>query len=425
MTGSHAAASIPFPNTARAWERLETLAGFTRPDVPWTRRAFTPLFEQARDYLRHEFEAAGLQVRQDAAGNLIGRREGAIPGLAPIISGSHTDTVVGGGRYDGILGVVAALEMAQTLDETGVRLRHPFEVIDFLSEEPSDYGVSCIGSRAMSGVLTPQLLACSNEAGETLAQGMARMGYAPQLLDRALRGPASTAAFVELHIEQGPVLESRALPIGVVTSIVGIRRVLLQVHGQPDHAGTTPMSIRRDALVGAARIIDRAHAAASQMSGDPDYVVATVGRLRMTPNVPNAVPGFVELLLEVRSDNQAVLDDFPESLLRALAADLQALRLRCELSEVSRASPTDCDPWVIELIEKAAGALGYSSLRMPSGAGHDAVYMAPTGPMGMIFIPCLAGRSHCPEESIDQTQLRDGLQVLYRTIMELDTGLDR
>ena len=183
------------------------------------------------------------------------------------------------------------------------------------------------------------------------------------------------------------------------------------------------MKFRRDALVGAARLIVETHRMASQMSGNPHYVVATVGRIAVTPNVPNAVPGTVELMLEVRSDDNAVLSTFPESLLAAMSGDLTALRLSAKTADVSRADPTGCEPLVMDAVERAAKRLGYGSMRLPSGAGHDAVYMAPTGPIGMIFIPCLGGRSHCPEEWIDPGQLLDGTRVLYETILELDETL--
>ncbi|MDR3399475.1 MAG: Zn-dependent hydrolase [Pandoraea sp.] len=416
-------ANVPPLNAERLWSRVETLAKLTRPDVPWTRRAFSPLFVEARAWLRAEMEAAGLQVHQDAGGNLIGRMAGRDAARAPLVTGSHCDTVVGGGRFDGIIGVLAGIEVAHTLHEHGVVLEHPFEVIDFLSEEPSDYGISCVGSRSMSGVLSAEMLTARNPEGETLAEGIRRIGGDPAQLTAPLRRAGETAAFVELHIEQGPVLETRALPIGVVTNIVGIRRVQLTVHGRPDHAGTTPMDIRCDALVGAARIIDTAHRLASDASGNPHYVVATIGRIAMTPNVPNAVPGSVEMVLEVRSDSDDVLAQFPEQVLASVEADLAALRVRCTSTPLSRALPTDCTAVVMDAVERASHRLGYASMRLPSGAGHDAVYMAPTGPIGMIFIPCLNGRSHCPEEWIEPSQLLDGTRVLYETIRELDDVL--
>lgn len=418
-------ATFPPINAERLWRRVETLSTFTRPDAPWTRRAFSPEFDQARAWLRAEFEAAGMQVRLDEGGNLVGRLPAAAGSTprAPISTGSHCDTVMMGGRFDGIIGVLAGIEVAHALHENGIALQHPLEVIDFLSEEPSDHGISCIGSRALSGRLDAAMLAARNPQGETLAEDMRRIGARPEALDRPLRGPGGTAAFVELHIEQGPVLEQRGLPIGVVTNIVGIRRVRFTVHGQADHAGTTPMDMRQDALVGAARIIDAASRRASALHGHPHYVVATVGRLSLTPNASNAVPGLVEMMMEVRSDHAGLLDTFPEQLLAEVLPGLQALRVRAVMDEVSRSQPTDCAEPVMQGVEQACAELGYAQMRMPSGAGHDAVYMAPTGPMGMIFIPCLRGRSHAPEEWIEPAQLLDGTRVLYQTVRVLDQAL--
>lgn len=409
-------------NAERLWARTERLAEFTRDDLPWTRRAFTPLFMQAREWLTAQMQAAGLKVHLDAGGNLIGRREGR-KNLPPLVTGSHCDTVVSGGRYDGIIGVLAGIEIAQRFHEQGIELDHPLEVIDFLSEEPSDYGISCVGSRAFSGELDAGQLAAKNQAGETLAEGMQRIGARPDLLQQPLRKPGETAAFVELHIEQGPVLERAGLPIGVVTHIVGIRRALITVTGQPDHAGTTPMDIRRDALVGAAHVIDQVQRQAAAQSGNPHYVVATVGRIAMTPNVPNAVPGRVELMLEVRSDSQQVLDSFPEAIMDLCKARLKELLVDAALEHVSRARPTQCSETVMQAIATAADGLDLAHRRLPSGAGHDAVYVAPTGPVGMVFIPCLNGRSHCPEESITPEQLARGAAVLAQSLINLDQCL--
>lgn len=320
--------------------------------------------------------------------------------------------------------MLAALEFAHSLNDAGLALRHTFEVVDFLSEEPSDYGVSCVGSRALCGKLDSAMLAAQNHEGESLAAAIKRIGGQPERLDHPLRQAGSVAAFVELHIEQGPVLESRKLPIGVVTNIVGIRRVAITVTGQPDHAGTTPMNLRHDALVGAARLIDGAHRMASALNGNAGYVVATVGRIATTPNVPNAVPGKVEMVLEVRSDSTDVLRDFPERLLQENAFEMRSLRVDASLSDLSSGNPTECSTLVIDTVERASARLGYASLRMPSGAGHDAVYMKNLGPMGMIFVPCLNGRSHCPEEWLEPEQLLDGMRVLAATLLTLDTALD-
>ena len=410
-------------NIDRLSARIEAISRFTLPDVPWTRRAFTPLFLEARAWLKEEFARVGLAVTQDAALNLIGRREGTKIGAKPLIIGSHCDTVVGGGRFDGILGVLAGLEVAQTLHEQNVQLAHPFELIDFLSEEPSDYGISCVGSRAFSGVLKAVMLASCNAEGETLAEAIHRCGGNPEVLTQPLRAPGSSAAYLELHIEQGPVLETRQIPIGVVTDIVGIRRVMITLEGRADHAGTTPMDLRHDALVGAARVIDACYRLASEMNGNPHYVVATIGRIAVTPNAANAVPGKAELTLEVRSNDAAVLACFPETLVGRVTDTLPGLGVTLSYKALSNALPTPCSPVVMQAIESAADALGYAKLNMTSGAGHDAVYVAPTGPIGMIFIPCRGGRSHCPEEWSDPQAALDGTRVLYQALLGLDKTL--
>ncbi|HZU63269.1 MAG TPA: Zn-dependent hydrolase [Novosphingobium sp.] len=415
---------MPEPDINRAWARIEALAAMTRPDMPWTRRAFSPLFDQSRSWLRAEFEKAGLETHVDAAGNLIGTRPGKVAGARPLITGSHCDTVVGGGRFDGILGVLAGIEVAATLHDHGVELDHPFQVIDFLSEEPSDYGISCVGSRGFAGTLTAPMLASTNEEGETLAQAMRRIGADPDALAVPLNGPGSVAAFVELHIEQGPVLENTGIPIGIVTGIVGIRRQRIVVNGQADHAGTTPMDIRHDALAGAARIVTAVNELASRMSGAPHYVVATIGRILMTPNVPNAVPAQVEMVLEMRSDAEEVLAGFSDLALGSVGEALADLRVSVEVSELSRSQPVACTPAIADVIEAAAGKLGYPTMRLPSGAGHDAAYVAASGLMGMLFVPCLGGRSHCPEEWIEPQQMLDGIRVLQQTLLMLDDTLE-
>ncbi len=410
----------PVINIDRLSARIEQLSRFTLPDRPWTRRAFSSEFLAARAWLREEFIGAGLNAHEDAACNLIGRREGTEAGSKPLIIGSHCDTVADGGRFDGILGVLAGLEAAQALHEQGISLRHSLELIDFLSEEPSDYGISCVGSRAFSGRLDAGMLAATNLAGETLAAAIRRCGGNPDALARPLRQPNSTAAYLELHIEQGPVLETRGLPIGVVTDIVGIRRTQFIVEGRPDHAGTTPMDLRRDALVGAARVIDACYRQAKALNTPEVYVVATIGRMTVTPNAANAVPGRVELMMEVRSNEASILDRFPDQLIASVEEDLANLNVSLISRPVSHGQPTACDKLVVEAIETVSNCLGFASLRLISGAGHDAVYIEPTGPIGMLFVPCREGRSHCPEEWSEPEQFVKGIQVLYETLLALD-----
>jgi beta-ureidopropionase / N-carbamoyl-L-amino-acid hydrolase len=408
----------------RLWARLESLSRLTDPDRPWTRRSFTPRFLEGRAWLAGEFRAAGLETAIDAGGNLIGRLEGTEQGLKPIVIGSHSDTVPSGGRYDGILGVLAALEVAQSLVESGVRLRHPLEVVDFLAEEPSEFeGLSCIGSRAMSGALGPQHLALRRTDGMTLEEGIAYVGGRPAEIALSARSPGSIAAYLELHIEQGRVLESEAKPIGIVTDIVGIRRERITVTGRADHAGATPMPLRSDALLGATRLIEAAYQRALATSDEAQPLVATFGKIEVSPNAANAVPGEVVMTLEVRSGNAAAVSAFGAALVRDVQPELADLRLTVVAEPISNVAPVACAPAVRTAIADAAKANDLGTRDLPSGAGHDGVFVSRLGPIGMIFVPCLDGRSHAPEESIEPEQAADGARALAGAVCLLDERL--
>ena len=408
----------------RLWRRLEDLAAITDPDRPWTRRSFSPRFLAGRDWLAKAFADAGLTPGIDAGGNLIGRAAGSEPALRPILTGSHSDTVPAGGRYDGVLGVLCALEVAQTLHEAGHTLRHPLEVIDFLAEEPSEFGLSCIGSRALGGALDAADLDRQRPDGMTLAEGLRYVGGDPGAVLCAARGPDATAAYLEVHIEQGRVLENAAIPVGIVTDIVGIRRESWTVTGRADHSGATPMDLRHDALVGASEIIRAASEAARATLGQRQPLVATIGHIEVSPNAANAVPGAVTMTLEIRSGDDAAVRRFGADLMDRVRPGIEALRLNVARREISHALPTPCAPMIREAIAASARDLGLACRDLPSGAGHDGVFVARTGPIGMIFVPCLDGRSHAPEESITQEQARDGAQLLLSTVLRLDRALD-
>ncbi len=408
-------------NAERLWQQLEELSQITDPEAPWTRRAFTERYLQGRTWLRHKMHEAGMTTRLDDAGNLIGTLLGSDPSLAPLATGSHIDTVPSGGRYDGVLGVLAGLEAVRSLQEAGIRLRHSLEMIDFLSEEPSEYGVSCIGSRAMVGKLTPAMLDFQEPGGEQLFDAIRRMGGVPEALGEPLRKIGELAAFVELHIEQGRVLESQQVPIGVVSDIVGIHRYDIVVSGQADHAGTTPMDLRRDALAEASGLIKTLQQEARCQAKGSAYLVATVGRMEVSPNASNAIPERVQMVLEVRSNDAALLEGFFPPLLESAQRHSKETGVSIEAASLSEGLPTQCADEVQAQIAAAAAALGLGTLNMPSGAGHDAVYMAMLAPTGMLFIPCLDGRSHCPEESITRQQAADGCRVLAETLRRLDS----
>lgn len=413
-------------NPKRLWSRVERLAALTEKDRPWTRRAFTDCYDRSRDWLRQEMENLNLTVSMDAAGNLIGNLPGSEPHLASLASGSHTDTVPRGGRFDGIAGVVAALEVAGVLAEHNnpPGLRRPFEIIDFLAEEPNAYGTSCIGSRGMAGKLLPAQLDYTAADGSTLAQAVARMGGRPEALNAPLRAPRELAGFVELHIEQGVVLEQENMDIGIVTDIVGITRYNLSIKGRAMHAGTTPMNRRHDALAGAAEFVVAVEKLAQQRPSDSAYLVATVGKLEVIPNGSNVVPGRVDLVLEARSNCDRAAGQFCREAVNA-ATEIAARRsLAVEHRLVSESGAVRCDETIQSAIERAAASRGYKTLHMPSGAGHDAAYMGSLCPSGMVFIPCREGRSHCPEEWVDPGQLACGAQVLLDSIVELDRITD-
>lgn len=392
---------------------LDALAQITDPERPWTRRAFSPRFDEGRDYLRRRFLGEGLNVSTDAGGNLIGRREGTEPQVGTIMLGSHSDTVPDGGRFDGVAGVVVALEVARILSRRGVALRHNLAVVDFLAEEVSIFGVSCIGSRAMAGVLPQDWLKRISD-GRDLATAIRDVGGTPE----SLGGPLldDLKAFLELHIEQGPVLEREKIALGVVTTIVGINRVEIEVKGRPDHAGTTPMGLRADALVAAARIVSEIERYATELSGGPGHFTATVGEFEISPNAANVVPGRVRMLVDIRAERAEDKEAFV-SWLTGLDADGENT---IEAWLISANPGVQMDDGLQGMLAKAADGLDTPYRKMVSGAGHDAAFMARLCPSAMLFVPCRDGRSHCPEEWADAADLALAAEVLANTIMELD-----
>lgn len=407
-------------NADRLWDDIMALAAITDSEKPYTRRSFSALFLQGRAWLARRFAEAGLAVRIDAAGNLIGRREGVEPGLKTILIGSHSDTVPSGGRFDGIAGVIAALETARSLAEAGVALRRPLEVVDFLAEEPSEYGPSCVGSRGMAGKLDSAMLALKGPNGETLGSALRRVGGDPDRLGDAKRN--DVAFFLELHIEQGVVLESEGVDVGIVTSIVGIRRLEITFEGEADHAGATPMPLRRDALVAAARTVDSIRRAAEGLAAEGEgYFVATVGILDVAPSASNVVPGRCRLVIDARATAPEMTRRFVEQIDRESAAHAEAARVkRIGFMVLSDGPPSVCDPELRQRLRHAARGLGVSARDLASGAGHDTAFITRICPAAMIFTRCRAGKSHAPEEWADRDALAAGAAVLYETVRELD-----
>lgn len=409
----------------RLWADIMALARITDPSRPFTRRSFTPLFLEGRAWLARQFADAGLTTRIDTAGNLIGRLEGNHSERGVIAIGSHSDTVPSGGRFDGIAGVATGLEIVRALRDCGTRLDHAVEIVDFLAEEPSEYSLSCIGSRGMTGALNDTMLDLTEPGGETLREALRRVGGDPDRLDRVER--RDIRAFLELHIEQGVVLESRNIDVGIVTSIVGIRRIEIVFVGEADHAGTTPMALRRDALVAAAHTVTSVRRIAESLaSKGPDYFVATVGILTVDPSASNIVPGRCRLIVDVRTTQPTLTTRFVDTIDRESQAHAAAARVaRGSFATLSDSMPVACDAELRSALRQGARDLGLSETDLPSGAGHDAAFMSRICPSAMIFVPCRHGKSHSPDEWADREAIAAGAAVIYQAVTALDRSLHR
>jgi N-carbamoyl-L-amino-acid hydrolase len=404
-------------NEARCFGWLMKLGEITDPARPWTRTAFSERHGQGREFLAGRMQELGLVTSIDAAGNLIGRREGTAPSAGTIMIGSHSDTVVGGGRFDGIAGVIAGLEIAAALNDSGVRLRHSLEIVDFLAEEPNEFGLSCIGSRGMAGALDTDMLARKNRAGVTLREGIVATGAGS--IGAARR--SDVVAFFELHIEQGPVLEAQGLDVGVVTHIAGIRRLSLTFKGQAAHAGTTPLDLRQDALVAAARFVLDLRGALENRREVQPFVIATVGEIHVAPNAPNVVPGEARVVVDLRSDASEALVSWADRI-RALGEQAVAGTkvTLAECRSLSATEPTTCAPALTVHLREAARDLGLRQRDIVSGAGHDAAFLSQIAPAAMLFVPSRDGMSHCAQEWTDSDALAKGVAAVLRAVRAFD-----
>ena len=399
------------------------LAAITDPARPYTRRSFTPLFLEGRAWLAERFREAGLSVRIDAGGNLIGRREGRDPARGVLMVGSHSDTVPSGGRFDGIAGVATALEIARALADAGEQFDHTLEVIDFLAEEPSDFGLSCIGSRATTGTLTAAMLDLTGPGGERLREALRRVGGDPDAIAAAKRD--DVRAFIELHIEQGPVLEASRIDVGIVTSIVGIRRIEIVFEGVAGHAGTTPMNRRHDALVAGAATVAGVRAKADELAGTTaGQFVATVGVFDIEPGGSNVIPARCRLMVDIRSTEPARIEQFTQALdaLSAGAAEAADV-IRSDFATLSNSAPVACDPIVRDALRRGADALDLTAVELASGAGHDAAFMARICRSAMVFVACKDGVSHAPEEWADRDAIAGGAATILQALRDLDRDL--
>lgn len=404
---------------ARLQHNLERLARFSdAPPPAVTRVLFTPTDMQARQFLRALMEGVGLlQFRQDAAGNLFGRWIGSEPDLPGVATGSHCDAIPHSGRYDGTVGVIGAIEAIAALRAAGFQPKRSIDVIMFNAEEPTRYGIGCLGSRIMSGRLSPEAAgALCDEQGESFELTRVQVGCTGSLESVRL-AEGTYHAFVELHIEQGPLLEQQNVPIGVVTAIAAPAALRVQFTGEGGHAGAVLMPQRKDALLPAAELALAVERAALDLGGAD--TVATVGILEVHPGAINSIPSRCELTIDVRDTDLARRD-------RVLAAIQQQIEtvgvkrgVSVQATMINADPPVICDSQVIAAITAAAAESKLPAMQMISRAYHDSLFMALIAPTSMIFIPCRGGVSHRPDEYASPEAIRGGVEVLARTLAKL------
>jgi N-carbamoyl-L-amino-acid hydrolase len=409
-----ASGSVPLRvNGARLNEHLKALSEFGKnPQGGVSRVAYSEADRQGRDYVVGLMRAAKLDTSIDAAGNLIGRRAGSDNSLKPILFGSHIDSVPEGGNFDGDVGSLGAIEVAQTLAENNITTRHPLEVIIFQNEEGG-----LIGSEAMIGALTEKELDLVNKSGKTVREGIRFIGGDLSKLASVKREKGSIAAYLELHIEQGGTLEAEKIDIGVVEGIVGINWWDVTIEGFANHAGTTAMNNRQDALLAAAKFIEAVNRVVTSV---PGRQVGTVGRIQALPGAPNVIPGKVICSLELRDLDAAKIQMLYQKIRAEADQIAQASRVTFDFQELNTNIPAPTDPRIRALIDQSAKELGLTTKQMPSGAGHDAQDIARIGPVGMIFIPSIGGISHSPKEFSRPKDIENGANVLLHSLLRLD-----
>ena len=397
---------------------IEELAKYNAsPGKGLTRFSLTPEDRAARQYLRDEMSECGLAVFEDAAGNLVGRREGELAGAPVVVIGSHFDSVKEGGNFDGPAGVSVALETVRVLFERGIRTKYPIEVIAMIEEEGARFGAGLYGSRAMAGkVDVAQLHERKDMAGVSMYDALKDFGFDPEKIAMAKRPQGSVKAFLELHIEQGPILEAEKIDIGIVKDIVGIHELKVRVKGRPGHAGTTPMNMRADALDAAAKVIAGIGDLARE---EGEGTVATVGWIAVKPGGFNIIPGEAEFTVDIRSGKESHVDAVGKKVEALLKRVTEANGVAFEIANLMKVAPVQMGAGVVEKEIAVCNRLGLKSKIMESGAGHDAMVMAAITEVGLLFVPSLNGRSHCPQEWTDYDQLQKGAEVYLHTVLEL------
>ena len=399
-------------NGERLWGSLMEMAQIGATEKGGVSRlALTDEDRRGRDLFVHWCEAAGCSIRVDAMGNIFARRAGRHDHLAPVITGSHGDSQPFGGKYDGIYGVLAGVEVLRSLNDLGIETDRPIEVVNWTNEEGSRFAPAMISSGVYAGVFDLEYgLSREDKSGVTIGQALQEIGYAGP---HPVGGQAIHAAF-ELHIEQGPILEAQNITIGVVTGAQGQRWYEVELTGRSAHAGTTPMDHRLDALLGFARVVEAVNGLGREQGAEGR---ATVGMANIFPNSRNVVPGRVFFSVEFRHPDEAVLARQDQQLRDAVAQIAEGIGLQHSVKQIFQYAPIAFDADCVEVVRASAEALGYSHRPMISGAGHDACYLNKVAPTAMIFVPCVDGLSHNEAEEISQEWSTAGADVLLQAIL--------
>lgn len=396
-------------------QRIELLAEISESPDGLTRRFATPEHKLANATVAGWMQQCGMQTREDNIGNIIGRYEGASPNAPAIMIGSHLDTVVMAGKYDGMLGVLSGISCVEYLHANDRRLPFAVEVIGFADEEGVRYQSTYLGSKALTGELAVQELQRTDADGITMSEALQAFGKNPDKLDSAQRSAEEIRAYLELHIEQGPVLEHENLPVGVVTGIAGATRLMIEMHGVAGHAGTVPMSMRQDALAASAEAIIGIENLCSANAA----LVGTVGQIRCEPGATNVIPGFAAFTIDVRSANNRQREQAVDSITKLITESAAKRRVECVIEILHNESSVDCAPQVVAALGKAIESMGSRSVQLASGAGHDAAAMASLTQVGMLFVRCEGGISHNPAESVTVDDAAAGAEALLRAVLEI------
>ena len=379
------------------------------------RMAFTPADMEGRRWLSDRIEEAGLEPLLDGAANL-SARYGGRPGEPAVMIGSHIDTVPNAGYLDGTLGVLVGLEAIRRMKEAGIETRYPVELVSFSDEEGRFGGL--FGSQAVAGEVNPETIRTARDLnGISLVDAMADCGFDAMEALNARRDREAIHSYLELHIEQGPVLDQMGIPIGVVEDITGLFKWSVRLEGIPNHAGTTPMEMRRDPFMGLAEFAGEIPRILEENGSELSR--ATIGKVDLFPGAANTVPGEVIFSMDVRDTSREVMDQLGVAFRKALSAIGRRRGLKFEFDVLSEVEPAPCDPKIVGIIEKQAKQLGLKSLRMPSGAAHDAQIMSHIAPIGMIFVPSKDGRSHSPAEWTPWEDIEAGANVVLNTFLEI------